>query len=235
MNALITEGKDDGYFAAALIEDINTEKKADYFFERYTALGGLDERTLVEDLKGKIGEIRRGKIQRIGILIDQDLDSKAKRLSFLNEVIKKAYGKENVLENTDTLYLIDLDEETSVEVACHFMNINGKGELETVLRAIKTKASPHADCLNTWRDCLEAQGAEVKEKEFVKSWIRDYIRLDTCSSSKFRGNKAKYCSMNCLDNILARKGEKAIFDLKAKELTDLRVFLSLFKKINKEE
>ncbi|CAA6813620.1 MAG: Unknown protein [uncultured Aureispira sp.] len=39
-----------------------------------------------------------------------------------------------------------------VEIACHFMNVDGQGELETVLRAIKTKESPHADCLNTWRD-----------------------------------------------------------------------------------
>ncbi|CAA6828023.1 MAG: Unknown protein [uncultured Aureispira sp.] len=77
---------------------------------------------------------------------------------------------------------------------------------------------------------MKAQGTSITEKEFVKSWIRDYIRLDTCSSSKFRGNKAKYCSMNCLDNILARKGNKAIFDLKATKLTDLRTFLSLFKK-----
>lgn len=230
MNALITEGVDDGHFAAALIEDINREKTVDCFFERYTPLGGLDEKTLVKDLQGKLGEIRRGKIRRIGILIDQDLFSKKKRLDFLNEVIKKAFGQEAVLENTNTLYTIEVEEDTNVEIACHFMNVNGQGELETVLRAIKTKDSPHADCLNTWRDCLESQGAKVKEKEFVKSWIRDYIRLDTCSSSKFRGNKGKYCSMNCLDNILARKGDKAIFDLKAKELTDLRAFLSLFKK-----
>lgn len=230
MNALITEGIDDGYFAAALIEDINTLGINCSFGENYTALGGLSETDLVEDLKGKLGEIRRGKIRRIGILIDQDLFSKEDRLGFLNEVIKKAFGKEDVLKDTNTLYSVEVEEDSNVEIACHFMNVDGQGELETVLRAIKTKDSPHADCLNTWRDCLEAQGAKVKEKEFVKSWIRDYIRLDTCSSSKFRGNKGKYCSMNCLDNILARKGDKAIFDLKAKELTDLRVFLSLFKK-----
>lgn len=229
MNALITEGKDDGYFAAALMEDISKEREVSYFFDLYTVLEGLSETDLVEDLKGKLGEIRRGKIQRIGILIDQDLYSKEERLSFLNEVIKKAFEREAILKNTNTLYRIDIEEETSVEIACHFMNIDGQGELETVLRAIKTKDSPHADCLNTWRDCLEAQGAEVKEKEFVKSWVRDYIRLDTCSSSKFRGNKGKYCSMNRLDNILTRKGDKAIFNLKAKELTDLRAFLSLFK------
>jgi len=232
MNALITEGKDDGYFAAALIEDINKEGE-NCSFEQYTSLGGLDQRTLVNDLEGKLGEIRRGKIQRIGILIDQDLFSKEERLSFFNEVIKKAFDKEHVLKDTDTLYGVEVEEDTSVEIACHFMNVNGQGELETVLRAIKTKDSPHADCLNTWRDCLKAHGTSITEKEFVKNWIRDYIRLDTCSSSKFRGNKGKYCSMNCLNNILARKGDKAIFDLKATELTDLRAFLSLFK--NKED
>lgn len=230
MNALITEGKDDGYFAAALIEDINTEGGKCSFGENYTALGGLSETDLVEDLKGKLGEIRRGRIQRIGILIDQDLYSKEDRLRFLNKVIKKAFDKEDVLKNTDTLYSVEVDEDTSIEIACHFMNVDGQGELETVLRAIKTQESPHADCLNTWRDCLKVQGTTITEKEFVKNWIRDYIRLDTCSSSKFRGNKAKYCSMNCLDNILARKGDKAIFDLKATKLTDLRTFLSLFKK-----
>lgn len=231
MNALITEGIDDGYFAAALIEDINTEIDVDCSFGgKYTALGGLSEADLVEDLKGKLGEIRRGTIQRIGILIDQDLFSKEERLSFLSEVIKKAFGKENVLENTDTLYSVEVEEDTSVEIACHFMNVNGKGELETVLRAIKTKDSPHADCLNTWRDCLKAQGKTVKEKEFVKSWMNNYLRMDTCFTSKWRGSQGRYCSMHSLNNILARKGDKAIFDLKATELTDLRAFLSLFKK-----
>lgn len=230
MNALITEGIDDGYFAAALVENINAEGKVTCSFERYTALKGLNENALVQDLQGKIGEIRRGKIRRIGILIDQDLYDKENRLSFLNGAIKKAFGEDTVLKDTNVLYLIDLDSVTSVEIACHFMNVEGQGELETVLRAIKTKDSPHADCLGAWRTCLTRANKTITEKEFVKMWMSNYLRLDTCSSSKFRGNKGKYCSMNGLNKILERKEDKAIFNLKAKELTDLRTFLSLFKK-----
>jgi hypothetical protein len=229
MNALITEGLDDGHFAAALVEDINIKAGTMVCsIENYTAMGSLSETDLVKDLAGKVGEIRRGNIRRIGILIDQDLFTEENRLIFINSVIKKAFNKENLIKNTNKLYVVDVGEDSSVEIACHFMNVNGTGELETVLKAIKTKDSPHADCLNTWKACLEAQGETIKEKEFVKSWIRDYLRLDTCSSSNFRGNKGKYCSMNCLDNVLARKEDKAVFNLRANELDNLRAFLSLF-------
>ncbi|MFK7797312.1 MAG: DUF3226 domain-containing protein, partial [Aureispira sp.] len=183
---------------------------------------------LVTDLKGKIAEIRRGKIRRIGIVIDQDTHSQQNRLDFLNEAIAVAYGQNNVLQAVNQLFSVDLDEDTTVEIACHLMNVKGAGELETVLKAIKTLPAPNADCLETWRACVEAKGQTVKEKEFVKSWIQNYIRLDSCISSKFRGNKNKYCSMRGLDQILARTGAKVTFDLNHAILGDLKTFLRLF-------
>lgn len=108
------------------------------------------------------------------------------------------------------------------------MNVNGKGELETVLKEIKTQPSPYADCLKSWRACVESEEKEVTEKEFVKSWIQNYIRLDTCFTSKYRGNKGKYCSMRQLDNILARTGDKVTFDLHHELLNPIKEFLKLF-------
>jgi hypothetical protein len=125
--------------------------------------------------------------------------------------------------------MVQLDEDTSFELVCHFTNVDGAGELETLLRKIASAESKHADCLEAWRNCLpEEQKEKLTDKEFGKMWLNNYLRLDTCSSSKFRGKKDKYCSMRNLDRILARK--TPIFDLKAPipELQSLRAFLELF-------
>lgn len=71
MNAIITEGEDDLHFLQALTRVLEEEREGTYMWQG-TAMKSLNKKKLVEDLIGKIGEIRRGKIRRIGILIDQD-------------------------------------------------------------------------------------------------------------------------------------------------------------------
>ena len=228
MNALIVESKNDKDFVEALIRDIeleNTSVDAPICaINDYSCMDGLSKKKLIEHLKEKINEIRRGEIKKLGVLIDQDQDTKAERLTFVSEAATKAFGKKIVFKDINTFYTIQIDTDTSFELICHFTNVDGTGELETLLKAIKTKESIFADCLEKWKDCIEANGKKISQKDFDKFWISNYIRFDTCSSKQKKQAERK-CSMQNFDYVLEHKN---IFNLKAKELTDLRAFLNLF-------
>lgn len=227
MNAIITEGVDDRQFLEALAKNLNSNQEGACNID-CTAMKSLSKSKLVDDLMAKVGEIRRGKIRRIGIVIDQDTYSQKERLNLLNEVVEEAYSSANVFQAVNTLYTISIDADTTVELACYFMNIDGAGELETVLKVIKTQPSPHADCLEAWRNCILEKSKTLTEKQFIKLWIGNYIRLDTCFTSKFRKEADKYCSMRSLDRILARTGDKITFNLQHPTLDSLKEFLQLF-------
>jgi hypothetical protein len=230
MNALIVESGNDKDFVEALIRDIELESievdAPNCEIDEFACMGGLNLSKLREHLREKIDEIKKGNIRRLGILIDQDKETKAGRLSFVSQAASDAFEQTIVLEDTNTFYTIQLDKDTDFELVCHFTNVDGEGELETVLKAIATEESVYADCLEAWKTCIEAKGKKISKKEFDKFWISNYIRFDTCTSKQKKQAERK-CSMKNFDYVLANK---AIFDLKATELTDLRAFLSLFKK-----
>lgn len=229
-NKLIVESKNDKDFIEALIKDIQLEQTDVDFpkcaIDDYACMYGLNEDKLKSYLATTKQEAKKG-LQKVGILIDQDQFTKEERLNFVSKAATKVFEQEIVFGQINTFYKIQIDADNSIEIACHFTNVDGKGELETLLKAIKTEDSPHADCLNVWKTCIETRGQSITQKEFDKMWMSNYLRLDTCSSSKFRGNKGKYCSMDALDEVLKR--EKKIFNLKATELNDIRAFLNLFK------
>ncbi|WP_333065526.1 MULTISPECIES: hypothetical protein [unclassified Microcoleus] len=65
---------------------------------------------------------------------------------------------------SNTKQFIDIcgDNGTKAKLACYFTNVGGKGELETLLKAIKARESPHADCLGSWKNyCIENQGKQI--------------------------------------------------------------------------
>ena len=100
------------------------------------------------------------------------------------------------------------------------MNVSGSGELETVLKAIKSKDSTYADCLESWRDCLKGKGKpDLSQKEFDKFWVNNYLRFDTCLASEKSqaGTKCNY-----------EAGiKKDIWDFENQILDDLKEFLKL--------
>lgn len=100
------------------------------------------------------------------------------------------------------------------------MNVDGNGELETVLKAIKSKDSTYADCLDSWRDCLTQNGKIIRDKDFDKFWINNYFRFDTCSKEE-----RKQIERKC-NNEVAIKKDIWIFNHPV--LKDLKEFLNLF-------
>jgi hypothetical protein len=180
-NIIIVESKNDKAFMKAMIEVLNCDIHVEepICIEKYESLEGLSEEQLRNTLKELKAEMEKNDdIEKIGIIIDIDNHSEQERVDFVNKCIKDVFDSETL---SSTKEFIDIcgDNGTKAKLACYFTNVGGQGELETLLKAIKARDSPHADCLDSWRDCLEKKGKEIKQKDFDKFWIDNYIRYDT--------------------------------------------------------
>jgi hypothetical protein len=232
MNKLIVESKNDTAFVQALVKHINAYAEVEEISTilEFEDLGvGLSEQRLTDKISDVLDEVRKKGVQKIGILIDLDIETIENRIVLVNKCLKKALSNKGFDENTEgvssinTFSNIKIDEATNIEFACHFTNVDGEGELETVLKKIKNQNSEYADCLESWRTCLTEKGKSVTNKEFDKFWVSNYIRFDTCKN-KEKGQAEKKCNMQNFDYVL----EKSIFNLDDVILNDLKTFLSLF-------
>jgi hypothetical protein len=120
----------------------------------------------------------------------------------------------NMIEKTINLVFTG---DLAVEFSIHILNIDGEGELETLLKQIKSKDSPIADCLDAWRQCLLTKEKNIKQKDFDKFWINVYQRFDTCSKQE-----QKQAGRKC--NFEASL-KKPIYDFDQPELFELKKFL----------
>ena len=171
-------------------------------------------------------DLLKNDVAKVGVIIDQDLKTRKERLSFINSCINKVFETSNSLDDINKLITVTTKDDITLQLGCYFTNVNGQGELETVLKTIKTELSPHADCLESWRSCLNEQEKNILDKDFDKFWISNYIRFDTCSQkeSKQAGSK---CSMSAFDYVLKEKSH--IFNFEHSVLDGLKDFLKLFK------
>ncbi|MEL4893984.1 DUF3226 domain-containing protein [Crocosphaera sp. Alani8] len=227
-NILIVESKNDKIFLEALIKHINSDIQVDppIFVDDYEELKGLDQAKLtivLEDLKASL--IERG-IEKIGIVIDIDDQGTDRRLEMVNNCIKNVFDNPEALNNTSELIKLTIDDVTEIEIACYFTNVDNQGELETVLKAIKTKDNPHAECLNDWRKCLTNKGHKITNKDFDKFWVSIYLRYDTCSKNEQK-QAGRKCGMSNFGYIMEHKSN--IWDFEHPILKDLKNFLALFK------
>ena len=132
---------------------------------------------LKESFESLLREIIKGRCEKIGIIWDLDNLSKKERISQFNTAIElavAAYRAENSdivisfpkkIVETNKFYDLDVDG-IVVKIACHFIHFQGKGELEDLLKAIKAKPSPIADCVDEHLPkCLEQhQKNALKDK-----------------------------------------------------------------------
>ncbi len=235
MNKLIVESENDKAFIEALIRHLqnqNIEVDSPVCrIDDFDCLHGLDEKKLTRKLEDVFDDVRKKGLSKIGILIDQDNSTTEKRLDFINNCMKSAVKNKFFTDwqdsflSVNTFKTIQADADTFFEVACHFTNVDGKGELETVLKHIKTQDSTHADCLEKWRKYLNENNKEISDKEFDKFWISNYIRFDTCSN-KDKWQSERKCSMKNFDYVLEHKPH--IFNFDEPILNDLKIFVQLF-------
>ena len=206
-NILVVESVNDKYFVEELIRRMNFEKpnllEPVCKIDDYECMGGINQ------LEFKLTEIsrdikKRG-LSKIGILFDANSVGVEKRTAEINKIIKQVFPTG-----------------CDAEIVIYILNLDGKGELETILRTIKTKPSIYADCLDNWRKCLSNGAIEVSNKEFDKFWVQIYQRYDCCNNQE-KKQAGKKCS-----NEASMK--KEIWDFDHKVLLDLRNFLKTFKK-----
>jgi len=210
----------------AMVEKLNCDIQVEkpIYIDDYERLEGLSETKLITTLKALEADLQKRDIEKIGIIIDIDNYSEAERLEFVNECIQQVFESETL---SSTKQFIDIcgDNGTKAQLACYFTNFEGKGELETLLKAIKARESPHADCLNSWKTCIESQGKDISDKDLDKFWVSIYLRYDTCSD-KEQQQAGRKCTMSGFDYVMEHK--KDIWDWDNPALDDLKEFFTLF-------
>jgi hypothetical protein len=101
----------------------------------------------------------------------------------INDCISNVFPKAITLDRVNQFTDLNF-EDYPTRLACYFTNVDGKGELETVLKSIKSQDSTHADCLDRWRECLISNDKKITDKSFDKLWIANYIRYDTSTKNE---------------------------------------------------
>ncbi|NOQ14464.1 MAG: hypothetical protein GQ583_08330 [Methyloprofundus sp.] len=208
-NLLIVESENDQYFIEALVERINVNIKIDSpvcLIDEYECLGGIGK--LDNKLRSLSSQVLKEGIDKIGIIFDADNVGVEQRTQQIEEKIKSVFGK-----SPDVIFSIFI------------LNVAGKGELETLLKAIKCQGSPMADCLNAWQACL--QDKKLKQKDFDKFWIQIYQRYDCCTK-----REEKQAGSKC--NNVASLKSKAIYDFD-KDIPELNQLKEFLRGLNKRE
>ena len=237
MNILIVESKNDRHFVEALIRHLHLQPSVEVNpapiceIDDFECMNGLSLSRLTTSLSSLLNRARREGVDKIGILIDLDNEGMENRLKLVNDAIRQAcldmfdVHFENDINSVSEFSIINVDASTIIKIACYFANVYNKGELETVLKTIKTKDSPFADCLWEWQRCLQTNGKDISQKDFDKFWLSNYIRFDTCSRNDKKQAERK-CSIQNLDFVFENKPN--IFDFENTLLDEVKAFLRLF-------
>ncbi|WP_254173623.1 DUF3226 domain-containing protein [Planktothrix pseudagardhii] len=226
-NLLIVESKNDKFFLQALIKELNYEIEIDasICIDDYECLEGLSEKRLVAALKSLLADIQKRQISKIGIVIDIDHYSQQERLQFINQCLRQVFPLNNEFSEISQFITVNIPDYDSIKIACYFTNVEGQGELETVLKLIKTQESLYADCLDSWRTCLESNNKSISDKDYDKFWISLYLRFDTCSR-RDRYQAERKCSMTNFNYIMENKQD--IWNFNHPVLDEIKEFLHLF-------
>lgn len=217
-NILIVESENDKYFIEALIQYLNIQNvEVDTpicNINDYECLSGVD--SLPNRLKDLKKEIASKDIEKIGILIDADDKGIDERIQFINAHLKQICSDVNITQ----INMIEYSHELDVNFVCCITHVDGNGELETLLRTVKSENSTYADCLNAWQTCLPAD-KKLAPKEFDKFWVQIYQRYDCCTKED-----KKQAGKKCNSKMSLK--EKPIWNFKHEAFTDLKAFLQLF-------
>ncbi|MGZ8200395.1 MAG: DUF3226 domain-containing protein [Methylosarcina sp.] len=219
-NLLVVESENDKFFIERLKQEItSTDFDVDEpvcMISEYECLGGLSQSALENKLHGIKRDIAKKGLDKIGILVDADQEGIDAKVRLVNAAIKSIDPALSISTTNSWYRSATLD----VQISCHVLNVNGSGELETLLKTIKSKDSSHADCLAAWKNCLTASNKTINDKDFDKFWLNVYLRYDGCSHVE-RRQAGKKCN---LESSL----KKDLWDFSHPCLNDLIRYLQTF-------
>ena len=205
-NILIVESENDKFFIEALIARIDIDVEVGNpicTIDEYDCMGGMGKlKNRLEELKSRF--LKGDEINKVGIIFDADNIGIVERTRQINDI------KNSVFENNELTLKIFI------------MNIDGNGELETLLKEIKSNISPIADCLETWQECLADK--KLNKKDFNKLWIQIYQRYDCCTKQE-----QKQAGRKCNNEVSLKDKSIYDFDKDIIELTKLKEFLEEFR------
>ena len=221
-NLLIVESKNDELFINRLLQELNLSTLIEVgtpicHIDEYECLDGLSEKKLMRKLNDVVVEIEKRGIKKIGILVDADEEGVEEKINFINNSIKNIDNTVSFKNVNQWIDSRDLD----VKISCHILNIDGTGELETLLRKIKSDDSSFADCLLSWRQCLSDHNHTITDKEFDKFWVAIYQRYDACTKREKR-QAGRKCNFEA-------SLQKDIWDFSSYQLDSLKEFLLSFR------
>lgn len=221
-NVLIVESHNDKFFIERLLRHLNIQPALEVSnpicsIDDYECLGGLSPAKLVLKLNEVRIKIEKDGINKIGVLLDADQVGIAGRVAMVNQAVIEAGFTNVVLAGAGQWHNCV---EHGVDLSCHVQNLNGQGELETVLKAIVSKDTTYADCLSSWRDCLAKSNKSISDKDFDKFWVNIYQRYDQCSKREKNQADKKCCLEASLD--------KGIWNFEHTCLDDLKTYLRSF-------
>ncbi len=234
-NRIIVESKNDKIFIQSLVNQLNIHNveilEINISEDDFITLGGLS----LSSLKGELEDIKaaaeNNDIAKVGIILDAD-NSQEEKLQLINNAIKSIFpesqqSKIGKINNFINISFTASDQKLfDIQIACYFVNVNSTGELETLLKSIKSQPSPYADCLESWTNCVEqCTGKLISQKDFDKLWVNNYIRHDTCTNQE-KNNASEYCSMAKFEYVM--KNKQHIWDFEHTALDKLKEFLKLF-------
>lgn len=221
VNKIIVESHNDRAFIEKIINDLELEN-----IDISEPLCNIDEFICLDglgNLEKKLKDMKLDELEKLGILIDADEIGVETRISEINEIFKKV-GIEVELKSINEF---QKDVKNDVEISCHILNIDDRGSLDHILKAIAKSPSKYADCLEAWKECLKEEGENISDTVFIKFWVNNYLRFDTCSKEE-----EKQISKRCN---LEKALEKDVWDFANPALDSLKDFLKLFnKKENKK-
>jgi hypothetical protein len=222
-NLLIVESENDKYFIERLKKEVNNtnfeiDNEPICNIDDYECLGGLSVTRLSNKLFDVIENVKKDGIDKIGIMLDADKVGIAERVNNINDAIKTITDDLEIVAPNQWFHSKKLD----VYISCHILNVDGYGELETLLKEIKSKSqdSTFSDCLEAWKMCLETKKKTINKKDFDKFWISIYGRYDCCYSKEI-GHAETKCNLEATL-------QKNVWDFSHSTLTDLKNYLAMF-------
>lgn len=170
-NIIIVEGKSDKKFLEGYLAYLKEDFPKKYFLIEEAK--GQD--AIFSILKAHQISINRRETKNIGILIDADEEGiKAKIENKINPAIEKAFNIKNAVKAPNKISQIKYGS-NSVNIFCYIFNIDGKGELEDILKEIRTdKNAEFPICLDKFVECMKGFNEAYPEKTYKKNFIHFY-------------------------------------------------------------
>ncbi|EAZ92432.1 DUF3226 domain-containing protein [Crocosphaera chwakensis] len=235
-NVIIVEAENDATFIKRIVKYMNERKGNNINIDNkkgYTTLNdktpektyrGLSEASLTNSLKRVKKRLEKEPIEKVGIIIDMDQKLQQERLDLVNKAMLTVFSEAETIININQLVKITKIDQQDIQAACYFMNVNGKGELATVLKKIKTKKSIYADCIESWKTCIintlnDNKKIILSDNDFDKLWVYNYIYYDI-SNKEYGFNEKGF-------KIIMDK-QQDIWNFDHPILEDLKLFLALF-------